>query len=67
LQSVILANSSNTQEMEKLAKILHSELLQRGDNVLKQLRSGSCQNNLINLEYQVGSPIRMMIDEQRRV
>jgi hypothetical protein len=53
--------------MEKLAKILHSELLQRGDNVLKQLRSGSCQNNLINLEYQVGSPIRMMIDEQRRV
>jgi hypothetical protein len=43
--------NNNTQEMVKLAKILHSELLlQRGDNVLKQLRTGGYQNNVINIE-----------------
>jgi hypothetical protein len=40
-----------TQEMVKLAKILHRKiLLQRGDNALKQLRNGGYQNNVINIE-----------------
>jgi hypothetical protein len=40
--------NSNTQEMVERAKILHSELLlQRGTNALKELWTGSRQNNII--------------------
>ena len=43
--------NSNTQEVMELAKILHSKLLlQRGDYALKQLLTGGCEHNVINIE-----------------
>ena len=42
--------NSDTQEVVELIEILHSELLlQRGDDTLKQLLTGSCKHNVINI------------------
>ena len=50
--------NSNSQEVVELTKILHSKLLlQRGDNALKQLLTGGCEHNIIDIEQQVGSLI----------
>jgi hypothetical protein len=57
--------NSDTQEVVKLTEILHSKLLlQRGDNSLKQLWTGSYQDNFINIEQEVGRPRRTVIDEK---
>jgi hypothetical protein len=57
--------NSDTQEVVKLTEILHSKLLlQRGDNSLKQLWTGSCQDNFINIEQEVGRPRCTVIDEK---
>jgi hypothetical protein len=57
--------NSDTQEVVKLTEILHSKLLlQRGDNSLKQLWTGGCQDNFINIEQEVGRPRRTVIDEK---
>jgi len=43
--------NSNPQEVMELTKILHSKLLlQRGDDALKQLLTGACEHNVINIE-----------------
>ena len=43
--------NSDAQEVVELTKILHSELLlQRGDGTLKQLRTGGCEHNVIDIE-----------------
>ena len=40
--------NSDAQEVVELNKILHSKLLlQRGDDVLKQLLTGGCEHNVI--------------------
>src|SRR6185437_10361918 len=60
--------NSNTQEVVELTKIFHSKLLlQRGDDALKQLLTGGCEHNVINVEQQVGSLINTAVDEQRSV
>jgi hypothetical protein len=42
--------NSDTQEVVKRTEILHRKLLlQRGDNALKQLWTGGCQDNVISL------------------
>ena len=42
--------NSDAQEVVELTKILHSELLlQRGDDTLKQLLTGSCEHNIIDI------------------
>ena len=52
----------------ELTKILHSKLLlQRGDDALKQLLTGGCEHNVINIEQQVGSLIPTVVDEERSV
>src|SRR6185437_2445034 len=49
-------------------KILHSELLlQRGDDTLKQLLTGGCELNVIDIEQQICSLIPTAVDEERRV
>src|SRR6185312_12968450 len=46
--------NSDAQEMVELTKILHSELLlQRGDDTLKQLLTGGCEHNVIDIEQQI--------------
>ena len=40
--------NSDTQEVVELTEILHSELLQR-DDTLKQLLTGSCEHNVIDV------------------
>jgi hypothetical protein len=43
--------NSDTQEVVKFAKILHSKLLlQRGNNALKHRWTRACQDNVINIE-----------------
>ena len=43
--------NSDAQEVVELAKIIHSKLLlQRGDNALKQLLTGSCEYNVIDIK-----------------
>ena len=60
--------NSDAQEVVELTKILHSKLLlQRGDDTLKQLLTGGCEHNVINIEQQVGSHIPMAVDEQRSI
>ena len=50
--------NSDAQEVVELTKILHSKLLlQRGDDALKQLLTGGCEHNVIDIEQQVGSLI----------
>ena len=54
----------NAQEVVELTKILHSKLLlQIGDDALKQLLTGGCEHNIINIEQQVGSLIPLAVDE----
>jgi hypothetical protein len=58
----------HTQEVVKLAQILHSKLLlKRGDYSLEQPWTGGSQNNVINVEEKVGNSIRMVIYEQGSV
>jgi hypothetical protein len=58
----------HAQEVVKLTQILHGKLLRKGgDNPLKQLWTGSSQNNVINVEKEVGNPINMVIYEQQSV
>jgi hypothetical protein len=46
----------HAQEVVKLAQILHSKLLlKRGDNPLEQLGTRGSQNNVINIEEEVGN------------
>jgi len=60
--------NSNAQEVVKLTKILHTKLLlQRGDDALKQLLTGGCEHNVINIEQQVCSLIPTAVDVQRSV
>ena len=60
--------NSDAQEVVELTKILHSKLLlQRGDNALKQLLTGGCEHNIIDIEQQVVSRIPTVVDEERRV
>src|SRR6185503_17417268 len=60
--------NSNAQEMVELTKILHNKLvLQRGDDALKQLLTGGCEHNVINIEQQVCSLIPTAVDEERSV
>ena len=60
--------NSDTQEVVELTKILHSKLLlQRHDDALKQGLTGSCENNIIHIEEQIGSLRPMAVDEQRSV
>src|SRR6185436_19237490 len=60
--------NSDTQEVVELTKILHSELLlQRGDDTLKQLLTGSCEHNVIDIEQQICSLIPTAVDEERCV
>ena len=60
--------NSNAQEVVELTKILHSKLpLQKGDDALNQLLTGSGEHNIINIEQQVGSVISTAVDEQRSV
>ena len=48
--------NSDAQEVVELTKILHRELLlQRGDDTLKQLLTGSCEHNVIDIEQQIES------------
>jgi len=43
--------NSNTQEVVELTMILHSKLLlQGGDEALKQLLTGGCEYNVINIK-----------------
>jgi hypothetical protein len=52
----------------KLTQILHGKfLLKGGDNPLKQLWARGSQNNVINIEEEVGNPISMAIYEQRSI
>ena len=79
LQSVIPARSrisrarrarlnSDAQEVVELTQILHSKLLlQRGDDTRKQLLTGGCEHNVIDIEQQIGSLIPSAVDEERRV
>jgi hypothetical protein len=54
----------HTQEVVKLAQILHSKLLlKRRDNPLEQLWTRGSQNNVINVEEEVGNPISMVMYE----
>jgi len=56
--------NSNAQEVVELTKILHSKLLlQGGDDALKQLLTGGCEHDVINIEQQVGSLIPTVEDE----
>jgi hypothetical protein len=58
----------HAQEVVKLTQILHGKLLLKGgDNPLKQLWTRSSQNNVINVEKEVGNPINMVIYEQQSV
>jgi len=42
--------NSDAQEVVELTEILHSELpLQRGDDTLKQLLTGSCEHNVVDI------------------
>src|SRR6185437_14866762 len=60
--------NSDAQEVVKLTEILHSELLlHRGDDTLKQLLTGSCEHNVIDIEQQICSLIPTAVDEERRV
>jgi len=60
--------NSNAQEVVELTKILHSKLLlQRGDDALKQLLTGGCEHNVIDIEQQIGSLIPTAVDEERRI
>jgi hypothetical protein len=48
----------------KLAQILHGKLLLKGGyNPLKQLWTRGSQNNVINVEKEVGNPISIVIYE----
>ena len=38
-----------------------------GDDALKQLLTGGCEHNVINIEQQIGSLIPTAVDEERRV
>src|SRR6185312_6448154 len=42
-------------------------LLQRGDDTLKQLLTGSCEHNVIDVGQQICSLIPTAVDEERRV
>jgi hypothetical protein len=58
----------HAQEVMKLTQILHGKfLLKGGDNPLKQLWARGSQNNVINIEEEVGNPISMVIYEQRSI
>ena len=59
--------NSNTQEVIELTKILHTKLLLYRGDALKQLPTGGCEHNVINIEQQVGSLIPTAVDEQRSV
>jgi hypothetical protein len=56
------------RKVVKFAQILHSNLLlERGDNPLEQMWIRGSQNNVVNVEEEVGNPINMVIYEQRSV
>ena len=58
--------NSDTQEVMEHTKVLHSKLLLQGHNdALKQELTGSCENNIIHIEVQIGSLRPMAVDEQR--
>ena len=60
--------NSDAKEVVELTKILHSKLLlQRGDDVLKQLLTGGCEHNVIDIEQQICSLVPTTVDEERRV
>ena len=60
--------NSDTQEVMEHTKVLHSKLLLQGHNdALKQELTGSCENNIIHIEVQIGSLRPMAVDEQRSV
>ena len=60
--------NSDAQEVVELTKILHSKLLlQGGDDALKQLLTGGCEHNIIDIEQQICSLIPTAVDEERRV
>src|SRR6185295_9073641 len=59
--------NSDAKKVVELTKILHSKLLlQRGDDTLKQLLTGGCEHNVIDIEQQC-SLIPTAVDEERRV
>src|SRR6185369_9666786 len=60
--------NSDAQEVVELTQILHSKLLlQRGDDTLKQLLTGGCEHNVIDIEQQICSLIPTAVNEERRV
>jgi len=60
--------NSDAQEVVELTEILRSKLLlQRGDDTLKQLLTGGCEHNVIDIEEQLCSLIPTVVDEERRV
>src|SRR6185312_2319556 len=60
--------NSDAQEVVELTQILRSTLLlQRGDDTMKQLLTGGCEHNIIDIEQQICRLIPTAIDEERRV
>ena len=60
--------NSDAQEVVELTQILYSKLLlKRGDDTLKQLLTGGCEHNVIDIEQQICSLIPTAVDEERCV
>jgi hypothetical protein len=60
--------NNDAQEVVELTKILRSELLlQRGADTLKQLLTGGCEHNVIDIEQHICSLIPTAVDEERHV
>src|SRR6185312_11672884 len=49
--------NSDAQEVVEQTKILHSEFLLQRDDTLKQLLTGGCEHNVIDIEQQICSLI----------
>ena len=57
--------NSDAQEVVELTQIFYSKLpLQRGDDTLKQLLTGDCEHNVIDIEQQIYSLISTAVDEE---
>ena len=57
--------NSDAQEVVELTQILHNKLLlQIGDDTLKQLLTGGCEHNVIDIEQQICSLIPTAVDEE---
>src|SRR6185437_2494504 len=62
-QARLNSDAQEVVEVVELTKILHSKLLlQRGDDTLKQLLTGGCEHNVIDVEQQIGSLIPTAVD-----